>query len=139
MFQIKLTLVNDNFTGLEAHEIRTRLGLSEGTSAYFTTDYGQSGAHIPCVPVDEAFARAWFTPTQETSSAAVPSSMLVTGDARLATQQEHNNYAITFTELPVERVKELYVAVRFAACRAQVARLTEELAELKAKSEFGDE
>lgn len=127
---IRLELVYKNLSGLEALDKRRVLGLPDGDSLTFTTNTNQSGFRIPYLNIDEGFARAWFGSEQITSYAKVPMEMLVKGDVQFC--NESNDYAVTFANLTPERIKELYVAVRFAACREQVARLQQELDTLKA-------
>lgn len=125
MFTISLEAVPLNMSGIKALDEARRLGLPDTSSLWFVTNGRQKGENSPTIEVGESFARAWFSEGATISTVKVPLNLLVAGDVRMAT--EGNTYAVTFADLSAERARELYVAVRFKACRDQVKRLEDEI------------
>jgi hypothetical protein len=140
MFQITLRLTRERFDGINALDFCRRLRLPESSNVQFTDGIAdhQAGARTAKAQVSEAFARAYFAPDETDSWATVSSRFLVPSD--LVRACEGNNYAVTFSkEITAERVQEIYLAVRFAACRAQVAKLKARLDELQVDDENEEE
>lgn len=128
MFKIWIEFETDvEFNGVAALDFARRHGLPD-SSHLCLTDSGTLGSGIQQIEVDEAFARAWFSEDQSLSEVKIPTHLLAKGDLRMA--NENNSWAVTFADLSTERAKELYVAARFASCRAQVKRLKAEVAHL---------
>jgi hypothetical protein len=139
MFTVKLDLVGYELSGLEALDVARRFGLPDTSRVLFTSSRMQKGAHQPQCEVGEAFARAYFGEKQTGADSSVPYRMLAKGDVRLAC--EGNSSAVTFAELTPQRIQELYLAVRFQACRDQVERLQARIDELEAarEAQWGDD
>lgn len=124
MFTIRLQLCGERLSGLEAVDECRRLGLPDSSELYFAEhDWRQTGAVTPKLEVAEPFARAYFAPQQTDSTASVPRRLLTRGDLFPISC---NPAAVTFGEIAPERIRELYLAVRFAGLEAEVARLTAE-------------
>lgn len=126
MFTISVKLRSCDRSGLQALDMRRRLGLKDGSYIWI---YGGSAS----CQVDESFARAWFDSRSNASEAVITNDMLVAGEC----VEEINR--VQLAPLTPERVKELYLAARFAGCREQVARLTRERDELPAQLEEREE
>lgn len=122
MFFLNLEIVEFQLSGFSALDLSRRLGLADSTS--LSNARGHSST-AQC-QVEESFARLWFGDLQTEGTAEVPIDLLSAGDVRYAC----DGYAIAFADdLDPARIKELYVAVRFRACREQVSRLQARLDE----------
>jgi len=120
---------HERISGTAALDVCRRLGIADSTWIVWERNKGIVGYKEPSCEVDENFARAWFTPEQTTSGANIPLAMLTRGDVRYC--NESNTWAICLADLSPERIKQLYIACRFAGCRAEVERLTQERDALK--------
>lgn len=137
MFKIILNLVPKDINGVVALDRARALGLPDTTHLWFVSGGSQKGAQKVSCEVGEAFARAYFAANHVEEEAIIPEHFLALGDVRMAC--EGNSYAVTFADLSPARVKELYLAVRFAACRYEVQRLETELDELRQPANADDE
>ena len=125
MFKICLDLCGEELSGVEALDQRRILGLSETAGVFFApARSGQRGARLATCEVSESFARAYFAPRATESTAKVPRVLLTQGDLSLCC--EGNSKAVTFSDISSERIKELYLAVRFLGLKKEIERLTME-------------
>jgi hypothetical protein len=130
MFKVQLVFAEEEFSGLVALEAARRLGLADTSRLQGVSRYvGYPGSRkLASAEVAEEFARAWFGEKQTESTATVPLALLVAADV---SQQPDKNWLFEWAEsITPERICELYVAVRFRGCRAQVERLENEVARL---------
>lgn len=133
-FSISLRLAGESISGIKALDTSRRLGLKDSNDLYFEPSPSTSGYHAGTARVDESFVRAWFKPEQTEAEAVVPLRFLMAGDVRYC--NDCNSHSVTFAEgMSVERAKELYIAVRFAACREQVTKLTDQRDSLREQLE----
>lgn len=141
MFSISIKLAkSESLSAIRALDFRRKFGLADGTQLSFTAAIDNGRNVILQAPVSEGFARAWFD-GGVTSLAEVPVAFLQPGELELVkwvigqgnVADPEGDTASLVTTLSPERIVELYIAVRFAACRAQVSRLSEKVEELKAK------
>lgn len=135
MFTITITLKQEHHKGLTAVDIARRLGLRDTAEFTAAPCWGKSVLNRAIVAVDEGFARTWFTADQIESDAVVTLAMLAAGDAALIAQEYTPvgglvDSMVLAGDMSAERIRELYIFARFAACREQSARLTAKVDEL---------
>jgi hypothetical protein len=109
MFEIQIALTEIEFKGLEALDRARAWGLGDRTYLVLGSPF-QAGRFEPVAEVDEAFARSHFRNDQRKGHVAVPPELLKKGDVRMAL--EENNEAVTFADIPAERIEELFLATR---------------------------
>ena len=124
---ITLELADEQYKGIEARDFARRFGVAPEDHYWTGQRISDAFTREPECEVDEAFARAWFASDQVESTATVP-TVLLTFEDRVTPEKIHCR--VTFAELAPERIKELYVAVRFRGLQQQVDRLKTQIVEL---------
>jgi hypothetical protein len=129
MFKIEIRLSDfTSLSGCESLDFRRRFSLPDCTRSR-KADYLSQGSLYAAVP--ESFARSHFTPSACTESAFVPLSACVPGD--VAAREDYGPGVVALNaNLPDERIVALFLAGRAASQRAEIARLTAEVARLEA-------
>lgn len=110
VFKIDVQIDSVRFTGLQALDFARRHGLPDTATLYVGSQNTTGVDWYVRVTVDESFARAWFSPTEQVEEATIPIELLARGD--LVTV-EGRPQVCGLAQLSPERAKELFVASRF--------------------------
>lgn len=132
-FTIRVSLSESRLTGLEALDRRRALALPDDNTLSFSkpgSAYEGISDSVTC-EVDESFARLWFAPGSNWSEIEIGDALLAPSDVAASAYNNFENVGFR-PDLPAERIRELYIAARFRACREQVRRLKDRIAQLKA-------
>lgn len=108
MFGIDLTIESiGTKTGLEALDLRRRLGVGDGVLLIIDDD--DESPLSKDFPVDEAFARLYFAPSAVRMRADVRLSALVIGDLVASTRSGEGEKCVRWADISQERAVALFI------------------------------